>query len=1283
MSWRTRHWLWAGPLLLVLGTAAVLPLALTSEPGTRWLWARAVAALDQRLRADAVGGSLSHGVEIRGFELAGDGYRVASPEIRLRAKLRVLPLRIELEDLASGPVSVQLDADDGKAAASLRQAFAQMALPVHLQVRKAVVASLSVQRAGLAVFDSGPITARADWQDALENLDVSLAADWGTVHAAGRLELAEPFGHELFGEISWSRGRHPPIEVQADFAGSADHTRLTAAAAAHGLSLVGGVTTPFETPVLDLELNGQRVDLGELSDSLAIHGLLAQVSGTLDDYSLTAEGRLDHASVSGLGFQLDGRGNLDRLQAEALHLARGTDRFHGSGILHWRDQARLELAMEVSHLVPRPWLASWPGTHPLSGEFRIAWQPGAWRIDELHLRVAGRPARLSGEARWDTAAGTALADLQWQEVTWPLHLDSPMLRSDQGRIAVQGTPDDWTLQGRMGFETRDYPGGSASLSGRGDRTSAHIAAIDAGLLGGRVRGSGEVNWQGPLNWAASLALDNIDLGALSPEWPLSLDGQLDVVHMTQPWSMSVSLLPMHARGAGGHAQVRGQLVFTLDGPAFRDLLVEDGEGSLRLSGRLDQAPGLRFEISAHDTGLLGVLIGGDLHGEGRLLLTRNRALAQADLSSTRWRWGELALQDTRLRSRMDEGGELDACIEAQHLEQGNLELDFPSLCLEGPLDALAARFRSRVRAGGHGLLAEWRGTARGWEKGSALRFDGRLEQLQIQWADDGSLGLEAPAALAFSARQGALDSACLLAADGGRLCVQGGWEHGQQSWLEGRLERWPVSGLARMLAPEMDFTQQLRGEFAWRQATGQLPEGHASLELSPGAFGLLVDPESRVATGPGYFGFNLEQGQLRAGRLELELPGHGTVDVDWGISDLALDGSGELQGRARVGPIDLAVLESLWPDVDRIRGTLEADLLLTGRVSDPEYLGKVELRDGGLALPVLGLELGGLDLQGRADANDQLRFAGQFSSGAGEGTVIGLLQFDNLLEPQFDAVVRGSGLLLADLTALRVEADPDLAISWRPGLLGLDGNLHIPRAQVSPSSEIFSRVNESADIVVVAGELPQAPVAAQETPIDLAGQVRVTLGDGVRIAMASVNTALTGAVDLSWQGDAVPLAHGQVLVNGEIQVFGPTLHINDGRVRFPGVPANNPQLSIRAIRDIYGNTQIQHAGVLLAGTARRIELEAFTDPMTTRERAWALLITGQDFEYGQGVGAFDIGTYIAPKLYVSYGISLFDDSHVVSARYDLRRGFGVKATSSQRDNGMDISYTVTRSGEGE
>ena len=54
----------------------------------------------------------------------------------------------------------------------------------------------------------------------------------------------------------------------------------------------------------------------------------------------------------------------------------------------------------------------------------------------------------------------------------------------------------------------------------------------------------------------------------------------------------------------------------------------------------------------------------------------------------------------------------------------------------------------------------------------------------------------------------------------------------------------------------------------------------------------------------------------------------------------------------------------------------------------------------------------------------------------------------------------------------------------------------------------------------------------------------------------------------------------------------------------------------------------------------------------------------------------DVGTYIAPKIFISYGIGVFGQENVFSVRYDLGRSWGVKATSGESQTGLDISYTI-------
>ena len=171
---------------------------------------------------------------------------------------------------------------------------------------------------------------------------------------------------------------------------------------------------------------------------------------------------------------------------------------------------------------------------------------------------------------------------------------------------------------------------------------------------------------------------------------------------------------------------------------------------------------------------------------------------------------------------------------------------------------------------------------------------------------------------------------------------------------------------------------------------------------------------------------------------------------------------------------------------------------------------------------------------------------------------------------------------------------------------------------------------------------------------------------------------LGGTALFSWDGAWIPTATGGFDLSGEILAYGQLLSVSEGRINFANRPADNPFLTIRAEREIFGNTQIRRAGVLVTGTLKRPLLETYTDPMTTRERALTLLVTGNDFDYEQGVGAVEVGMYVAPKLFISYGVGLFDDQNVISARYDLGRGFGVKATSGQRETGMDVSYTIER-----
>lgn len=154
----------------------------------------------------------------------------------------------------------------------------------------------------------------------------------------------------------------------------------------------------------------------------------------------------------------------------------------------------------------------------------------------------------------------------------------------------------------------------------------------------------------------------------------------------------------------------------------------------------------------------------------------------------------------------------------------------------------------------------------------------------------------------------------------------------------------------------------------------------------------------------------------------------------------------------------------------------------------------------------------------------------------------------------------------------------------------------------------------------------------------------------------------------------MPIATGRYQIDGSIEAYGQVLDVSEGSVHFPNVPADRPYVRVMAEREIFGNTQVKRAGVLVDGPIRRPTIEAYTRPQTTEERAVTLLVTGSDFDFEQGVGAIDFGAYIAPRLFVSYGVGVFERENIISARFDLARGFGIKATSGSNESGIDLSY---------
>jgi translocation and assembly module TamB len=562
---------------------------------------------------------------------------------------------------------------------------------------------------------------------------------------------------------------------------------------------------------------------------------------------------------------------------------------------------------------------------------------------------------------------------------------------------------------------------------------------------------------------------------------------------------------------------------------------------------------------------------------------------------------------------------------------------------------------------------------------SALSWNGEVGEFHFADTDRLAVDLLAPAALKWSDGRLSLGNFCLSTGGASSLCLQA--ERLGDSSLEAGLvmEQLPLAVVQPFVQSEFGFDHLVSGRLRGAWSPGLAPSASADLQISPGKISFIDEAEVLVTTGPGLLAFELGAGRLNSGRFDLPLEGLGKIDLDFGMENLAAGTDALVEGRLYLSLQDLEPLAQFIPGVDEAGGRLEADLGLSGTLERPILQGSAAIEDGMIENFPLGLRLSEISLISREIGGGRTELEGSFKAREGTGRITAVLDASDFASPAFEVNLRADRLTIFDAPDLRLVARPNIDFGWRNGALEIGGSLEIPEARLVPKQMPASSVSESPDRVIIAGELPgTADEGGTAYQARIFGSLDLELGDQVELDLSLAVAKLTGKTRFDWSGGAEPSANGQFRMDGQIQAFGQLMRITDGRISWRDTLASNPFLNIRAERDIFGNSEIRRAGVFVTGNVRRLVVEPFTDPMTNRVRARTLLLTGSDFNMEKGVGAVGIGTYIAPRLFVSYGIGVFEDENVISIRYDLGRNWGVKATSGQRGTGIDMSYTIER-----
>ena len=934
-------------------------------------------------------------------------------------------------------------------------------------------------------------------------------------------------------------------------------------------------------------------------------------------------------------------------------------------------------------------------------------------LDPLQLELLDGTVSVRGSADFNDPAN---ASFRFASNARGIQWGSPTPLAADANFGLAGTLQAWALIGDATL-TRDGERAKLTLDGRGNSERVVLKALDVAMPTGTLAATGRIGWAPTLAWDIDSRLAGFDPGYFAPGWNGSInghvtstgrsrdDGGLDAVVDLADLGGRLHGRPLDGKGhfemagappTGGTTRYLGDVALSIGGsrvdatgsygdridvdarlsPLHLQDLLPDASGTLRGSVRL-QGPAAGPDIRAD-------LVGNNLDFAGYSAAT-------------------LAIKGDLPWSRGN----------------GQLTVRGDGLSLGAPMDSLAIDARGAVEQLRLSATAKREGLASLALDGSlnrrGSRWQGSLGQLDVDMERGADWRLRAPATYAWTTApnggSGTLDNACLTSSAGGSVCVDADWPRRGISIVG---EGLPIA-LAEPYLPERDHRQPwlLRGELA------------INARLRPVGNGW--DGEARI-TSPGGGIKNSERSRTELLRYEnLALTATFRPQGIEAVFGTGFNGDGRIDATLRTGwdqwsPLagelsldtdELTWMELFSPDIVEPTGRLTGRLRIAGTRDQPELGGQARLANFSTEIPALAITLreGNLQLDALADGTARINGSVRSASSAGnDGN--GVLAIDGSLgwkggDTPLVIRVRGKDVLVADTPDLRAVASPDIQLNYRIGEpMRLSGTIALPEAKVN-LEELDQSVSPSADVVVLD---PVNPDEGPGTP--LAMDLRITVGDNVRMSGFGLSGKVDGAMHLLARPGRELAATGAINVGGEYKAYGQDLTITSGTLNWSNDPISNPVIRLRAERVIGEVT----AGVDVSGRATAPQASVWSNPASSQPEALAYLTLGRPLstlsgsERGDlnaanaaltagggmlasqlaakigledagvmqsralGGSVFGFGKQLSPRLYVGYGVSLLGTGQVLTLKYLLDRGFDIEIESSTLEDRGSINW---------
>jgi translocation and assembly module TamB len=938
-----------------------------------------------------------------------------------------------------------------------------------------------------------------------------------------------------------------------------------------------------------------------------------------------------------------------------------------------------------------------------------------WKTQELIIEtLTVKPGDIEGDLvisgrvtpEADTVRGALKA--QWKEVVVPEHLAGRVLAS-RGALTLNGTPKDYSASGELDAGPPNELT-HVVLDITGTDKLANIKQLELKQRAGQFSLNGTVNFDPEIAWDLHALARDFNPGELLADWPgrvnLDVSSKGRLPEAGPSGTLHIASLSGELRGRP--IEGAGDIEFAAPSTLAGNLSVASGKSRITVKGSSTD----RQQIDA--TVDLAVASLGDWLPDSQGSLTGRFTVRGA--------WPKLEIAGTAEGKALGMGENSIAKVRAVATQLTLSGQVFKQVTLDA--SGNQAKHRATVTADSEqfdGVVELAGGMTKkgGWS--------GELANLEFKATDIANLKLRAPSQVVFEVGNFSIEQTCLedqtmVLCSAMRFEGSGAIDAGYS------FEHVPLR-IANALAPDAlagDLQGEVQGHGRVRRGTdGQwtgdlaVTSESARLVMAPGEQADAVAPLANEGTLLIYENLDVQAdfaGMKATAKLKAGLDHGGNVSASLVASDLNAP-EPRIEGSINAAVPTLAPFGAFVPAVANLDGQVEARIEIGGTTAKPEFTGNIDATRLQADLGALGIELRDGRVEGEARRAGGFRLAGSVASGKGHLEFAGTMSERGVV----DVKVEGQNFEAADIPAAKVVMTPVLALTGDPKGYLLKGEVTIPSAEINLQKlPQDSPPGVSPDVVVVRNG-KEVERAAESAGLPLTAIIAVKLGDRISVVGYGLDATVAGQLEVRETPGTSTTGSGQLTVSGKYKAYGQDLTIENGRLLFAGTPLDNPRLSMVAMREINDR---QSTGLRITGSAQRPIVTVISDPNVGEADALSYLVTGKSLndvgsasgssqdalasatrslegaagglvakrigkrlgldeagvEENEMIGgsALTIGEYLSPRLYLSYGVGLFEPGEVIALRYKLSEDVGVKVQRGTEETRAGVEYRIEK-----